>query len=116
MQVAKAKEEARVPSPNKELGVIDPLVYEVSRDGLRAVLNVYAVQGFNEQDRVVVQSSDSHLQTHGPQFATLHPPHQPLHDQLHEQRHTLRGDTVGGQLKHTRGDRWTGENSWTWLS
>lgn len=61
---------------------------------------MHAVQGFNEQDRVVVKSSNSHLQTHGPQLTTLHPPHQPLHDQLHEQRDTLRRDTVGGQLEH----------------
>lgn len=55
-----------VPSPNKELCVIDPLVDEVSCDGLVVLLTVHPVQGVNEQDWVVVQSSNSHLQTHGP--------------------------------------------------
>lgn len=77
------------PSPDKELGVIDPLVDEVTSDGLGAVLKVHAIQAVNEQYWVVVQSSNGHLQTHGPELTALDSPHQSLHDHLHKQRDAL---------------------------
>lgn len=61
----------------------------MASDGLQVVLEVHFVQSANEQHWVVVQSSDSHLQTHGPQLTRFHPPHQTLNHCLHKQRDAL---------------------------
>jgi len=86
------------PLPKEKLCVIHPLVDEVGSDGLRVVLEVHVVQRVDEQGRVVVQSSNSHLQTHGPQLAGLHALHQTLQNSLHKQRdalHVRNTDTLG---------------------
>lgn len=61
----------------------------MASDGLQVVLEVHFVQSVNEQHWVGVQSSDSHLQTHGPQLTRFHPPHQTLNYCLHKQRDAL---------------------------
>lgn len=78
-----------LPLPQEEFSVIYPLVDEVGCNRLWAVRKVYVVQSLNEQSWVVIQGSNDHLQTHGPQLAGLHPPHQTFQHCFHKQRDTL---------------------------
>lgn len=56
---------------------------------LSVVGEAQVLQGVEQQRRAVIQSTDGHLQAHGPQLAGLHLPRQTLQCCGYEQGHHL---------------------------
>ena len=87
--------------PQEELCVIHPLVDELRCDWLWAVREADVVQCVQQEGGTVVESSDGHLQTHGPQLTGLHSPRQALQNGLHKQGDALGNTTHRHPHTHT---------------
>lgn len=60
--------------PKEAVDIFQPLGYEVISDWLSVVRKTEILQSVEEQRWAVVKCSNSHLQTHSPQFTGLHLP------------------------------------------
>lgn len=75
--------------PEEAVDVFEPLGDEVVGDGLGVVGEAQILQCVEEKRRTVIERSDGHLQTHGPQLTGLHLTCQTLQSGRYKQRHHL---------------------------